>query len=271
MTAVLDALDGADLALAPCPDGGFWAVATSAAPAALFRGVRWSCATARTETAAGAKEAGLRVAPDGAAPELADVDTAEVRRRRGMVRATSPHACLTHTHSQDLLAWRAGVGDGHALARTADAALARAALPPPPALRTRLLLFARAKELMGVGEVCLEMPNGEREKERGWRGRGKGRCASRTQTLSLSLPRRHQRGPGARHHGGAPQAGRDSRQGGAGGLAGHRARPRCHPHPTTTRFLASMVLALNQVYVGPSPVPLAAGDEVAVIPPISGG
>mgnify|MGYP002631368162 FL=1 len=60
-------------------------------------------------------------------------------------------------------------------------------------------------------------------------------------------------------------------KGGPGGLAGHRARPRCHPHPTTTRFLASMVLALNQVYVGPSPVPLAAGDEVAVIPPISGG
>jgi hypothetical protein len=59
-------------------------------------------------------------------------------------------------------------------------------------------------------------------------------------------------------------------KGGPGGLAGHRARPRCHPHPTTTRFLASMVLALNQVYVGPSPVPLIGGMTATSSPAASG-
>lgn len=68
-----DALDSADAAFAPAPDGGFSLVALRAGvdAAALFAGVRWSTEHALSDCRARARELGLRAAT---LPEVPDVD-----------------------------------------------------------------------------------------------------------------------------------------------------------------------------------------------------
>jgi len=73
------ALGGADAALGPAPDGGYWLIGLArrqAVPAGLFRDVRWSSPHALADTRASL--GGLRVA---LVDRLRDVDTAEDLRR----------------------------------------------------------------------------------------------------------------------------------------------------------------------------------------------
>ncbi len=45
-----------------------------------------------------------------------------------------------------------------------------------------------------------------------------------------------------------------------------------HKYPSLSEIVASTVLSLNQEYLNPKEsVPLKDGDEVAIIPPVSGG
>lgn len=77
----LDALDDADVVVAPSGDGGYSLVALAAPQPAIFSGVAWSTPRVLAETRARADAARLRLAL--AAP-LPDVDTLEdVRALRG--------------------------------------------------------------------------------------------------------------------------------------------------------------------------------------------
>ena len=74
MAQAFEALGRADAVLGPATDGGYWLVGlrrTGAAPATLFRGVRWSSPHALADTEASMP--GLRVAR---AATLSDVDEA---------------------------------------------------------------------------------------------------------------------------------------------------------------------------------------------------
>ncbi|KAF8070873.1 nol12 [Scenedesmus sp. PABB004] len=96
-----------DVVLGPALDGGFYLLGLSAAALAdprvdagrLFAGVAWSTDSVCDRTAAAARALGLRLAPPGGLPRLADVDTLP-----------------------DLRAWWAGGGGGGAFD---DAAAAR--------------------------------------------------------------------------------------------------------------------------------------------------
>lgn len=67
------ALDDADVALGPCADGGYYALAAERATPSLFEGVAWSTAAVYAQTVERAVAAGLRVRTLAACD---DVDTA---------------------------------------------------------------------------------------------------------------------------------------------------------------------------------------------------
>ena len=78
--AAFAALERADLALGPAPDGGYWCIGVARPPPPrLFDRVRWSTAHARADTLANAAAAGLAVEVLGV--ELEDVDDAASWRR----------------------------------------------------------------------------------------------------------------------------------------------------------------------------------------------
>jgi len=251
--AAVAAPAGADVAFAPSPDGGFYAVAARAVRPGMFGGeagaggVPWSSPGARAGAAAAARAAGLTVAAGAALAALADIDTveacarAERESKRGRGVDSGSHVSqpsLSHptllTHTQDLRAWRAAAPAGHPLAPPADAALAAGAAPSPPppssppttTIAVRALLFAAAREAAGTGEAALTLPAG----------------ASAADAVAALLA----------------------------------------AHPALAAVLPACAVAVNCEVVGPAVgggatgsttarAVLAGGDEVALIPPISGG
>ena len=74
--SALEALKTHDLAVGPCPDGGYWLIGASRDPGPhLFDGVRWSTAHARADTLANARGTVALL------QELEDVDDAADYRR----------------------------------------------------------------------------------------------------------------------------------------------------------------------------------------------
>jgi len=80
------ALRGADAAVGPAPDGGYWLIGLRRVPGPLgmFEGVRWSGPHARSDTLTNLEAWGLSVA---LADELSDVDNAADYRAAGEANA----------------------------------------------------------------------------------------------------------------------------------------------------------------------------------------
>lgn len=81
-------LDGADVVIGPCADGGYYLLAASAPTPALFEGVSWSTAAVFEQTLARARAAGLRVVTVAACDDADTADDlprllAELRARPG--------------------------------------------------------------------------------------------------------------------------------------------------------------------------------------------
>jgi molybdopterin converting factor small subunit len=151
-----------------------------------------------------------------------------------------PRPPTEKTTTQDLRAWRAAAPAGHPLLTAADAALARSVHPPPPApapqapVTVTALLFAAACDAVGgARSVRLALPPGST-------------AADAVAALADQYPHLHTVlgacavavncevvGPAVEEEGG----------GGGGGVGG----------------------------VGAAAATLSPGDEVALIPPISGG
>jgi molybdopterin converting factor small subunit len=260
IAAVLDAVSpaaatAADVAFAPSPDGGFYAVAARTAPAGMLggeagaAGVPWSTPDARVRAAAAAAAAGLVVAADdgGGLACLADIDTVEVRERLGRWEGrtrgegadlgrdscpppTTPSA-IQINKTQDLRAWRASAPADHPVLPTADAALAQAGEPSPSSLTVTARLFAAARDAAGgLGALTLALPPG----------------ASAADAVAALVA----------------------------------------AHPRLRGVLGACAVAVNCEVVGPAvegeggdggetggtaTAMLSPGDEVALIPPISGG
>jgi hypothetical protein len=66
-------LEGSDVVLGPCPDGGYYLIGLSRLAPELFRDMPWSTERVVSETEARARRLGLRLAR---LPEWGDVDTA---------------------------------------------------------------------------------------------------------------------------------------------------------------------------------------------------
>ncbi|PRW33997.1 glycosyl transferase [Chlorella sorokiniana] len=71
----LRALDGHQAVFGPAADGGYYLLALSSLPQALFEDIEWSTATVLAASVANAQRVGLSVAPLGTLPKLLDIDT----------------------------------------------------------------------------------------------------------------------------------------------------------------------------------------------------
>jgi rSAM/selenodomain-associated transferase 1 len=89
-----DLLDGADVVLGPCEDGGYYLVGLNRPQPRLLRGVRMSTPNVLRDTLALAEEVGLRVA---FAPTWYDVDTARDLRRVDDELRTAKNGLAHHT------------------------------------------------------------------------------------------------------------------------------------------------------------------------------
>lgn len=71
LRSIIPALDGADAAIGPASDGGYWALAARKYHDCLLRDIDWGSPRVYDQTIAGARRAGLRVA---ALPAWEDID-----------------------------------------------------------------------------------------------------------------------------------------------------------------------------------------------------
>jgi hypothetical protein len=74
----------ADVCLGPVDDGGFYAIACSRTPTAMFEGVRWSTSATLSDTLRALEDCGLSVE---LGPAWFDVDRPEVARLRSLCNA----------------------------------------------------------------------------------------------------------------------------------------------------------------------------------------
>jgi rSAM/selenodomain-associated transferase 1 len=88
--------DGADVALGPAEDGGYYLIATTASHPALFAGITWSTDTVFSQTAAKIKDCGLTLASP---PSWYDIDSVADLRRCARDLARNPDHPATATRA----------------------------------------------------------------------------------------------------------------------------------------------------------------------------